>query len=75
MVERRHGKKIKRFHSDNRGEFTSNQMKDFYAEKGIILETMCPHTPQKNGVAERKHRHILEITRVIRFDANLPIKF
>ncbi|KAJ0533857.1 putative RNA-directed DNA polymerase [Helianthus annuus] len=50
-------------------------MKAFYADKGIVLETSCPHTPQQNGVAERKHRHILEVARALRFEANLPVKF
>lgn len=34
-------------------------------EKGILHETMCPQTPHQNGVAERKNRHILEITRAL----------
>ncbi|KAD5317239.1 hypothetical protein E3N88_17185 [Mikania micrantha] len=50
-------------------------MKAFYSEQGISLETTCPHTPQQNGVAERKHRHLLEVARAIRFEANLPIRF
>lgn len=74
-VERQYGKKIKCFRSNSEGEFTSNPMKAFYAENGIVLETTCPHTPQQNKVAERKHRQILEIDRVIHFEANLPIKF
>ncbi|XP_019244427.1 PREDICTED: uncharacterized protein LOC109224294 [Nicotiana attenuata] len=35
----------------------------------------CAYIPQQNGVAERKHRHILEVTRAIRFQANIPMKF
>ncbi|KAD2804249.1 hypothetical protein E3N88_37626 [Mikania micrantha] len=50
-------------------------MRLFYAKHGIVLETTCPHTPQQNGVVERKHRHVLEMARAIRFEANLPIKF
>ncbi|KAD0786919.1 hypothetical protein E3N88_43719 [Mikania micrantha] len=75
MVERQFGKKIKRIRCDNGGEFTSNQMRNFYSDQGIALETTCPHTPQQNGVVERKHRHLLEVARAIRFEANLPIKF
>jgi len=50
-------------------------MNDFYKKQGIILETTCPHTPQQNGVVERKHRHLLEIARALRFEAGLPIRF
>ncbi|GJY09924.1 putative reverse transcriptase, RNA-dependent DNA polymerase, LTR copia-type gag-polypeptide [Tanacetum coccineum] len=60
---------------DNGGEFTSNEMTDFYNERGILLEITCPHTPQQNGVVERKHRHILEVARSLRFEANLPKRF
>ncbi|GJZ65658.1 integrase [Tanacetum coccineum] len=41
---------------------------------GILLETICPHTPQQNKVIERKHRHI-EVARSLRFEANLPKRF
>jgi hypothetical protein len=50
-------------------------MLDFYAKEGIVLETTCPHTPQQNGVVERKHRHLLETARALKFEANLPTKF
>ena len=32
-------------------------------------------TPQQNGVAERKHRHLLDIARAIRFQAGSPKNF
>lgn len=75
MVKTQFGKLIKRIRCDNGGEFVSNRMQNFYAEQGIILETTCPHTPQQNGVVERKHRHLLETARALRFEANLPTKF
>ncbi|KAK9062516.1 hypothetical protein SSX86_019703 [Deinandra increscens subsp. villosa] len=75
MVKTQFGKPIKKIRCDNGGEFVSNRMANFYAEEGIILETTCPHTPQQNGVVERKHRHLLETARALRFEANLPIKF
>ena len=31
----------------------------FMLSRGIIHESSCPHTPQQNGVAERKNRHLL----------------
>nr|KAJ0209953.1 hypothetical protein LSAT_V11C400213730 [Lactuca sativa] len=63
MVQTQFGKRIKRIRCDNGGEFVSNKMCDFYSREGIVLETTCAHTPQQNGVVERKHRYLLETTR------------
>ncbi|GKD07846.1 putative RNA-directed DNA polymerase, partial [Tanacetum coccineum] len=68
-------KQIKRIRCDNGGEFTSNNMLNFYNEEGVLLETTCPHTPQQNRVVDRKHRHLLETARALMFDANLPKQF
>ncbi|MFS8004213.1 putative RNA-directed DNA polymerase [Helianthus anomalus] len=75
MVEVQFEKYVKRVRCDNGGEFTSNEMINFYNEKGMLLETTCPHTPQQNGVVERKHRHLLETARALRFGAKLPKRF
>ncbi|KAB2607265.1 hypothetical protein D8674_006982 [Pyrus ussuriensis x Pyrus communis] len=32
---------------------------------GIHHQLSCPHTPQQNGCAERKHRHIVETARTL----------
>ncbi|XP_055831032.1 uncharacterized protein LOC129900095 [Solanum dulcamara] len=42
---------------------------------GIIHQRSCPYTPQQNDVAGRKHRHLLEVTRALRFQAKIPIRF
>ncbi|PKU87466.1 Retrovirus-related Pol polyprotein from transposon TNT 1-94 [Dendrobium catenatum] len=63
------------FRSDGGGEFCSNQFKSFLSSHGILHQTTCPHTPEQNGLAERKHRHILELTRSLLLDANLPKQF
>ncbi|KAJ1686058.1 hypothetical protein LUZ63_017448 [Rhynchospora breviuscula] len=41
----------------------------------IIHQTTCPHTPQQNGVSERKHRHIIELALSIMSYASLPTNF
>jgi len=40
--------------------------------KGILHQTTCPYSPQQNGVAERKNRHILEVTKSLSIDGNVP---
>lgn len=46
-----------------------------FSNLGIIRQKSCPYTPEQNGIAERKHRHILEVTRSIRLQAHIPLRF
>nr|GEV11752.1 hypothetical protein [Tanacetum cinerariifolium] len=46
-----------------------------FKTKGILHQKSMPYTPQQNGVVERKHMHLLKISRSLRVHANLPIKF
>ena len=72
MIETQFSCKIKIVRSDNGPEFTLNS---FYSTKGLIHQTSCVHTPQQNGVVERKHRHLLNMARALLFQAHLPQKF
>ena len=73
MVHRQFNKHVKIMRSDNETEFTC--LDDYFVEKGVIHQTSCVGTPQQNGRVERKHRHILNVARALRFQANLPIEF
>ncbi|KAL0454835.1 UNVERIFIED_CONTAM: Retrovirus-related Pol polyprotein from transposon RE1 [Sesamum latifolium] len=42
---------------------------------GISHQRSCPHTPQQNGIVERKHKHLLNIARSLLHQASLPRKF
>ena len=46
LAEKESGKKIKALHSDNDGEYVSQQFKDFCAAEGIKGEFTTPHNPQ-----------------------------
>lgn len=41
----------------------------------MIHQKSCPYTPQQNGVVEKKHQHLLNVSRALMFTANLPLKF
>ncbi|CAM8951545.1 unnamed protein product [Rhodiola kirilowii] len=41
-------------------------------KKGIIHQSSCNNTPQQNGVAERKNRHLLEMVRAMSFKTKVP---
>jgi len=50
-------------------------MNKFYSDQGIIHQTSCINTLQQNGRIKRKHHHVLNVVRTLRFQANLPIEF
>ncbi|XP_019238698.1 PREDICTED: uncharacterized protein LOC109218768 [Nicotiana attenuata] len=66
---------VKAIRSDNGSEFVNSNYTTLFQKYGIIHQSTYPCTLQQNGVAERKHRHILEVTRALRFQANIPIKY
>lgn len=70
VVENRFQSKIRTLYSDNGGEFIA--LKAFLLDHGISHLTSPPHTPEHNGIAERKHRHIVETGLTLLHQASLP---
>ncbi|KAJ9558897.1 hypothetical protein OSB04_013511 [Centaurea solstitialis] len=66
---------IKMFQSDGGTEFLNHRVRSFFTDKGIQHRISCPHTPEQNGRAERKHRHITETGLAMLFNAHAPAKY
>ncbi|KAM1261526.1 hypothetical protein ACFX2G_027395 [Malus domestica] len=75
MVEREIGKPLKCLRSDNGGEYTSHQFREYCVKHGIRHEKTVPGTPQHNGVAERMNRTIMEKVRCMLRTAKLSKQF
>ncbi|RVW50500.1 Retrovirus-related Pol polyprotein from transposon TNT 1-94 [Vitis vinifera] len=73
QVELQFDLKIKSLQTDWGGEFRAFQ--SYLVENGIVHRVSCPHTQQQNGVAERKHRTIVEHGLTLLHTASLPLKF
>ncbi|PKU88027.1 Retrovirus-related Pol polyprotein from transposon TNT 1-94 [Dendrobium catenatum] len=67
--------KIKCLRTDGGGEFVSTSLSQFLKQHGILHQISCPYTPKQNGVAERKHRHVIETTRSLLDTASVPYKY
>ena len=73
LVENYFKTKIKVFYSDNGGEFIS--LKNFLSQHGISHFTSPPHTPEHNGISERKHSHIVETGLALLTHSGMPLEF
>ncbi|KAI0516541.1 hypothetical protein KFK09_009218 [Dendrobium nobile] len=75
LIKSQFHSKIQTLRSDGGGEFTSQAFWSYLAQHGINQQISCPYTPEQNGIAERKHRHLIELTRTLLHSASLPNSF
>ena len=68
-------KKIKIFQSDGGGEFSNRKFAKHLHECGILHQMSYLGTPEQNGVAKRKHRHIVELGLTMMIAFNVPKRF
>lgn len=65
---------IKFLQSDNGSEYVNHEFTKYCNSLGIQQRFSCPHTPQQNGLAERKHRHISTMARTLLLTSGAPHK-
>ena len=70
-IENQINKKIKVLRSDGGGEYES-PFGEFCSQHGIVHQTTAPHSPQQNGVAERKNRTLKEMMNAMLISSGLP---
>ena len=61
--------------TDKGGEYNSRAFQDYCTEHGIKRQLTAAYTPQQNGVAERKNRSVLNMTRCMLMGMNVPQRF
>jgi hypothetical protein len=75
MIHTQFSATLRVIRSDNGGEFINQRFRTYFDNHGLIHETSCPQTPQQNGVAKRKNRHILETARALLHGNHVPTRF
>ena len=67
--------KICTFQCDGGGEFISHKFLHHLELHEIQQHISCPHTPQQNGLAERKHHQLTELGLALMFHGKIPQKY
>ena len=75
LVENGREEKVKVLRTDRGGEFCSAKFGEFCDEAGIMRHFTAPYSPQQNGVVERRNRTVVEMTRSLLKERNMPSKF
>ena len=73
LVENQFKHRIVTLYSDNGGEYQA--LDNFLSTNGISHLTTPPHTPEHNGLSERRHRHIVETGLSLLTHASMPLTF
>jgi transposase InsO family protein len=63
------------FRADSAGEYLSNALHQALAEQGTLPQFSCPGAHAQNGVAKRRHHHLLETARALMIASSAPPHF
>ncbi|CAN1337340.1 Retrovirus-related Pol polyprotein from transposon TNT 1-94 [Linum perenne] len=72
MIQTQFQENIRVLKTDNAHDYFNRTLGAFLLRHGIIHASSCVDTPQQNGLAERKNRHLLEVARASMFTHHIP---
>ena len=73
QVEREMSLSLACLRTDRGGEYLSSEFNTYCTRQGIQRQLTAAYTPQQNGIAERKNRHLCENMRTLLFEQLPPI--
>jgi len=74
-IKNQFGVSIQILRSDNAYEYLSPSFNTFMKSHDILHQTSCAYTPQQNGVAKCKNRHLVETTCTLLIHGEVPQRF
>ncbi|KAI3681354.1 hypothetical protein L6452_36146 [Arctium lappa] len=66
-------KPVKFLRTDNETEFKNKKVEEYLESVGISHQYSAAHTPQQNGVVERRNRTLVEAARTMLSQSDLPL--
>ncbi|GJR96356.1 retrovirus-related pol polyprotein from transposon TNT 1-94 [Tanacetum coccineum] len=73
MIQVRLKVPVRRIKTDNGTEFVNHTLREYYEKVGISHETSVAHSPQQNGVVERRNRSLIEAARTMLIYVKAPL--
>ena len=72
MIQNQFQDNVQVFKTNNVCDFFNFVLGPYLESNGIVHQSSCMDTPQQNGVAERKNRHLLKVARSLLFTSHVP---